>query len=323
MEPSQPDTIQIDAGNNLEPQVSLNDAAIKDKKAYYELLVRAGWYLPKLSSKFINQRSLLQIRDKKLFTPMQEQIVFRICSTPPKKEVMVDKYISYCSQHNLVHGIDKLKPNFPDKEYLILSISTFSAGKDEIFARNYYPILKQPRINSNTEVFLGNKDGFLSNIPQHLLGQRGSRTMKLNTLSKEDKLRLKVMRAEELMKKQSDKKAKLELEIQSQKIQKALFGNGQFDVETERQRLKAEMQKEFELSAANFVQQKEAEMQAEFNRQLSLAQLSESSVMKDGSRYSTKQISKVNRLDGGKMAPFPNTIQNLEDMGDGTYDNLM
>ena len=69
MEKSQ--EILIDAGpaqvNNL--QVSLEDANIKDKKAYYELLVRNGWYLPKLSSKFINQKTLLAIRDKKIFAP--------------------------------------------------------------------------------------------------------------------------------------------------------------------------------------------------------------------------------------------------------------
>ena len=120
----------------------MEDAAIKDKRAYYELLVRAGWFLPKLSSKFINQRTLLLIREKKIFTPMQEQVVFRICCTPPKKETMVDKYIDYCNKHQLPHGITKEKPNYPDKEYLILSISTFSAGKDEIFERYYYPIIK-------------------------------------------------------------------------------------------------------------------------------------------------------------------------------------
>jgi hypothetical protein len=31
--------------------------------------VRNGWYLPKLSSKFINQKTLLAIRDKKIFAP--------------------------------------------------------------------------------------------------------------------------------------------------------------------------------------------------------------------------------------------------------------
>jgi len=47
--------IELDAGPARElTQVNAEEAAIKDKKAYYELLVRAGWFLPKLSSKFIN-----------------------------------------------------------------------------------------------------------------------------------------------------------------------------------------------------------------------------------------------------------------------------
>ena len=145
-------------------------------------------------------------------------MVFRICCTPPKKETMVDKYIDYCNKHQLPHGITKEKPNYPDKEYLILSISTFSAGKDEIFGRNYYPIIKQPRVNSTSDMLLQNSDGFLTNIPYHLLGSKGSRTMKLTVLSKEDKLKLKVVKAEQLMQKQADRKVKLEKELQAQKI---------------------------------------------------------------------------------------------------------
>ena len=105
-----------------------DDAAIKDKRAYYELLVRQGFYLPKLSSKFINQKVLLFIRDKQVFVPLQTQVVFRLCSTPPTKEVMVDKYIKYAEQNNLPHGIDKKKGNYPDKEWLILTISSLTAG---------------------------------------------------------------------------------------------------------------------------------------------------------------------------------------------------
>ena len=149
---------------------------------------------------------------------------------------MVDKYIGYCTKHQLVHGITKEKPNYPDKEYLILAISTFSGGKDEIFDRNYYPIVRQPRINTASEVYLNNQDGLLTNIPFHLLGQKGSRTMKMTVLSKEDRLRVKMLKAEELMKNQSDRKAKLEKELQAQKIQRALFGESQqVDLEKERE----------------------------------------------------------------------------------------
>jgi len=91
-------------------------------------------------------------------------------------------------------------------------------------------------------VYLNNQDGLLTNIPFHLLGQKGSRTMKMTVLSKEDRLRVKMLKAEELMKKQSDRKAKLEKELQAQKIQRALFGESQqVDLEKERELIRAEM----------------------------------------------------------------------------------
>ena len=128
--------------------VNPEDASLKDKRAYYELLVRAGFFLPKLSSKFINQKMLMLIRETKVFVPKQQQVVFRVCCTPPSKQVMVDKYVGYCTTNSLEHGINAKAQNFPDKEYLILAISTLSGGQDEIFGRNYYPINKQPRINT-------------------------------------------------------------------------------------------------------------------------------------------------------------------------------
>ena len=78
---------------------------------------------------------------------MQQQVVFRICTTPPKKETLVDRYIELCDANSLVHGIDHKKQNYPDKEYLILSISTMTNGADTIFDRNYYPLDKKLRVN--------------------------------------------------------------------------------------------------------------------------------------------------------------------------------
>ena len=51
--------------------VNPEDASLKDKRAYYELLVRAGFFLPKLSSKFINQKMLMLIRESKVWVPKQ------------------------------------------------------------------------------------------------------------------------------------------------------------------------------------------------------------------------------------------------------------
>jgi hypothetical protein len=97
---------------------------------------------------------------------------------------MIDKYLGYCTTNSLEHGINTKTQNYPDKEYLVLAISTLSAGQDEIFGRNYYPINKQPRINTPAPFTLVNDDGLLTNIPPHLLGGKG-RSIKLSVLSAE------------------------------------------------------------------------------------------------------------------------------------------
>jgi len=316
---------------NVNPDVNPDDAAIKDKRAYYELLVRSGWFLPKFTSKFINQKTLIYVREEKIFVPKQTQVVFRLCCTPPTKQIMVDKYIKYCDDNNLTHGIDIKKMNFPDKEYLILAISTLTAGNDEIFGRNYYPIIKQPRLSSAMSFTLTNKDGMLSNIPHHLLGQKGGRSVKMNVLSKDEKMQLKMMRAQDLSKKHQEKVERLSKEIQAQKISDALFGNSQtIDLEQERARIKAEVHKELESQATQFIENKEQEMRVEFQRQLktqiALAQLGAgSSVQEDSmaSGHSTKQMKKNSRSTVSRMAPFPNTIKNEDEMGDNTFEQQM
>jgi hypothetical protein len=100
---------------------------------------------------------------------------------------MIEKYVNYCNTNSLEHGINVRTQNFPDKEYLILAISTLSGGNDEIFGRNYYPMNKQPRINTPSPFTLLNNDGLLTNIPPHLLGGKG-RSIKLSVLSPDEKM---------------------------------------------------------------------------------------------------------------------------------------
>ncbi len=45
----------------------MSEASLKDKKALYELMIRDGYFLPKLSSKYVNQKQMQLIRDKKIF----------------------------------------------------------------------------------------------------------------------------------------------------------------------------------------------------------------------------------------------------------------
>ena len=75
--------------------VTMEDANLKNKKALHELMVRDGWFLPSLSSKFMNQKVMQLIRNREVFAVTQKQVVFRICSTPPSKEALVEKYEAY------------------------------------------------------------------------------------------------------------------------------------------------------------------------------------------------------------------------------------
>ena len=58
----------------------------------YELMIRDGYYLPDESSKFVNQKMLQKIREKKVFAIQQREVFFRICATPPSKSILVNKY---------------------------------------------------------------------------------------------------------------------------------------------------------------------------------------------------------------------------------------
>ena len=300
--------------------VNPEDAALRDKRAFYELLVRAGFFLPKLSSKFINQRMLMLIRDAKVFVPKQAQVVFRVCATPPSKQVMIDKYVAYCASNSLEHGVNAKAQNFPDKEYLVLAIATLSGGNDEIFGRNYYPLTKQPRVNTPTPFTITNTDGLLTNIPPHLLGGKG-RSIKLSVFTAEEKMQVKMMRAEEAIRKHQANKSKIEKEIQAQKITKALFNDAKnFDAAQEREKIKAALVVELQTQANEFIANREQELQAEFQRQLQLQQQMSGMAGDQMEEESLRGGKQTKRRPGSKMAPFPNTVRNSDSMNDNTFE---
>ena len=127
------------------------------------------------------------IIDKKVFALLQRQVVFRICVSPPSKEHLLIKLHQYLATQNLVSGIDNNKGNFPDKEWIILAISTLSQGNDEIFTKAYYPAASLRRKNLTDKWTYSNDDGLLSNIPQHLIAKHGERSSKLGLLSQEER----------------------------------------------------------------------------------------------------------------------------------------
>jgi len=120
-------------------------ATLKNVAAYWELQTRCGKYLPEESSKYITEKQLLLIQQNKIFCMDQSQVIFRVCVKAPRKLVLVHKLLTYLEQLDIQSGIDMAKQNFPDKNWLVLAISTVSGGKDEIFGKDYLPVSDQFR----------------------------------------------------------------------------------------------------------------------------------------------------------------------------------
>jgi len=119
--------------------VPVNDVKISGTAMLYELMTRNGFFLPNLKSRYVTQKTLLLIRDGKLWCLKQDQVLTRVCTRPPSVLVLVEKLHQYLAPHNLVTGISLERENFPDKPWLIIAVATVSAGKDEIFGKDYIP----------------------------------------------------------------------------------------------------------------------------------------------------------------------------------------
>jgi len=109
--------------------VNMMDALVKDKKAYHELLVRSGFVLPDIDSKFVSSDNLISIQAKKLYGLKVNDVCYRQCVTPPSKQVLVDKLTVYLQVQGLPpSGINPIRKNYPDKAWLILAIASLSKG---------------------------------------------------------------------------------------------------------------------------------------------------------------------------------------------------
>jgi len=179
---------------NPNPGVNMMDALVKDKKAYHELLVRNGYVLPDIDSKFVSSDNLISIQAKKLYGLKVADVVFRQCVTPPCKQVLVDKLTLYLQGQGLPpSGINPIKKNYPDKDWLILAIASLSKGQDEIFRKDYVPQPREKRANPKLHFTVNNDDGVFTNVPPHLLSTKPNRGFKLGTVSKEEKLQAQML----------------------------------------------------------------------------------------------------------------------------------
>ena len=65
--------------------IDVLEANIKNKEAFYELLVRNKYVLPAYDSKFITGQMLIDIRDGRVFSLKEPEIFFAQCFSPPTK----------------------------------------------------------------------------------------------------------------------------------------------------------------------------------------------------------------------------------------------
>ncbi len=87
--------------------------------------------------------------------------------------------------------------NFPDKPWLIRAIASLSDGKDEIFALDYVPKAGDMRRYEQAQKLMVNNDDGLLDVPEALIPKKHGRTIKMVTLTAADKLKAKILLAEE------------------------------------------------------------------------------------------------------------------------------
>jgi hypothetical protein len=84
--------------------------------------------------------------------------------------------------------------NFPDKEYLILAISAFSGGADEIFNKNYIPRPEDLRKQPVNELMIDNSDGLFDDVDPLLYKGTKGRRLNLTSHSAAEKLNIKIIK---------------------------------------------------------------------------------------------------------------------------------
>ena len=94
----------------------------------------------------------------------------------------------------MITGINLSTENFPDKDFLILGIATFTAGEDEIFSKNYVPKPEELRRQPVNDLMIDNSDGLFDNVDHLLPKNKKGRRLNLTSFTVNDKLNVKVLK---------------------------------------------------------------------------------------------------------------------------------
>jgi len=93
--------------------VKVGPVVYKNVKAYWEQAMREGLYMPAFSSKFISEKTITSMKRFQTLAIKQEQVVFRVCMSPPTKQILLQKLENYLKALDIKSGIEKDK--HPDK----------------------------------------------------------------------------------------------------------------------------------------------------------------------------------------------------------------
>lgn len=182
--------------------------------------------LPALKSRWTTLQKLLEVRDGKIWCIRQSQCVTRVCTRPPCCRVLSHKVNDYLAQQGLPpSGINIEKEKFPDRPWLILAVATLSKGTDEIFGRDYVPPMEHLRKNAPQQLYVHNNDGLLD-VPAALMDKHHKRSIRMVTLSKEDKIAAQLALLEERAKRHAQKEEELRKELERQKAKQAMRAKG-------------------------------------------------------------------------------------------------
>ena len=125
----------------------------------------------------------------------------------------MEKLHTYLKALGKDSGISMKKENFPDKAWLILAVASLSDGDDEIFNIDYVPQAADMRRSQPPQkLMIDNSDGLLD-VPDSLIPKKHGRMIKMVTLTAADKIRAKIMYAEERARVQHATKERLKLQL--------------------------------------------------------------------------------------------------------------
>jgi len=97
---------------------------ISSVKELWELMVRNDHYMPALKSKYCTMKTLLHVKEGKLFGMKHSAMKFKKIAQEPSKKVLLDKLIHYVGLCGGNLGVSEKKNNVPDKEWMINVIYT-------------------------------------------------------------------------------------------------------------------------------------------------------------------------------------------------------